>query len=137
MSKYLDERYSSLAAYVPGEQPQDKKYIKLNALWYNALRIFVDLADKFGEESEFIYAISENVREKIIETFWDEEKAVLKYEVTEDAYATIDMLYVLSLSYQVVYDRGIAMKLMDTAFKKLYTGYGMRLGVINSKQYDG
>ncbi len=30
MSKYLDERYSSLAAYVPGEQPQDKKYIKLN-----------------------------------------------------------------------------------------------------------
>ncbi len=30
MSKFLDERYSGLAAYVPGEQPQDKKYIKLN-----------------------------------------------------------------------------------------------------------
>ena len=30
MSKFLDERYSSLEAYVPGEQPQDKKYIKLN-----------------------------------------------------------------------------------------------------------
>ncbi len=30
MSKFLDERYNSLAAYVPGEQPQDKKYIKLN-----------------------------------------------------------------------------------------------------------
>ncbi len=30
MSQFLDERYSSLAAYVPGEQPQDKKYIKLN-----------------------------------------------------------------------------------------------------------
>ena len=30
MSKFLDECYSSLAAYVPGEQPQDKKYIKLN-----------------------------------------------------------------------------------------------------------
>lgn len=30
MSKFLDERYASLAAYVPGEQPQDKKYIKLN-----------------------------------------------------------------------------------------------------------
>ncbi len=30
MSKFLDERYSTLAAYVPGEQPQDKKYIKLN-----------------------------------------------------------------------------------------------------------
>lgn len=30
MSRFLDERYSSLEAYVPGEQPQDKKYIKLN-----------------------------------------------------------------------------------------------------------
>ena len=30
MSRFLDERYSGLDAYVPGEQPQDKKYIKLN-----------------------------------------------------------------------------------------------------------
>ena len=30
LSKFLDKRYDSLAAYVPGEQPQDKKYIKLN-----------------------------------------------------------------------------------------------------------
>ncbi len=30
MSQFLDERYNTLAAYVPGEQPQDKKYIKLN-----------------------------------------------------------------------------------------------------------
>lgn len=30
MSQFLDERYKNLAAYVPGEQPQDKKYIKLN-----------------------------------------------------------------------------------------------------------
>ncbi len=30
MSKFLDKRYSTLEAYVPGEQPQDKKYIKLN-----------------------------------------------------------------------------------------------------------
>ncbi len=30
MSKFLKERYSSLEAYTPGEQPRDKKYIKLN-----------------------------------------------------------------------------------------------------------
>lgn len=30
MSRFLDERYSGLLPYVPGEQPQDKKYIKLN-----------------------------------------------------------------------------------------------------------
>ena len=30
MSKFLSNNLSSLKAYVPGEQPQDKKYIKLN-----------------------------------------------------------------------------------------------------------
>lgn len=30
MSRFLDERHNSLKAYVPGEQPQDKQYIKLN-----------------------------------------------------------------------------------------------------------
>ena len=30
MSTYLSERFKGLAAYVPGEQPQDRSYIKLN-----------------------------------------------------------------------------------------------------------
>ena len=118
-------------------QIEGKKYIKINALWYNALRIFVDLADRFNEESEFIYTISETLRENIIACFWNEEKNVLKFEADLEAYATFDMIYALSLSYPVIKDTNISMKLVDTAFKQLYTAYGMRLGAIDTKKYDG
>ncbi len=114
-----------------------KKYIKINSLWYNALRIFVDLADKFHEESEFIYTISESLRDNIVTSFWDEAKSVLKFEIEEASYSTFDMIYSLSLSYPVLKDSSMSMKLMDTAFKELYTAYGMRLGNVNAKQYDG
>lgn len=30
MSRFLDEKYRSLECYTPGEQPQDRKYVKLN-----------------------------------------------------------------------------------------------------------
>ena len=30
MSRFFSKKYSSLVPYTPGEQPQDKKYVKLN-----------------------------------------------------------------------------------------------------------
>ena len=30
MTRFFSERYKNLNAYVPGEQPKDKRYIKLN-----------------------------------------------------------------------------------------------------------
>ena len=30
MSRFFSNKYSSLKAYTPGEQPKDQKYIKLN-----------------------------------------------------------------------------------------------------------
>lgn len=134
----LDHKYENM--YIDKDQlliTDNKKYIKINSLWYNALRIFADLASKFFEESEFIYTISENVKENIIKVFWDEECGILKYEQDSKPYITFDMIYSLSLSYQVIYDEKISMKIMDNAFKKLYTAYGMRLAEVKCDIYDG
>lgn len=30
MSRFFSSKYAALEAYVPGEQPRDQKYIKLN-----------------------------------------------------------------------------------------------------------
>ena len=30
MSRYFSARYATLKPYVPGEQPQDRQYVKLN-----------------------------------------------------------------------------------------------------------
>lgn len=113
-----------------------KKYVKINALWYNALRILIFLQDKYYEASEYIYSISENVRNSIIEEFWNAEKAVLKYEINEEPYPNFDMMYTLSLSYPALHEK-VAMKLIDTTFKELYTPLGMRMAAIGTKLYDG
>lgn len=104
----------------------NKKYIKINALWYNALQIYIDLADKFKENYDYAYTVAENVKNNIIEKFWNADECILRYEINEMAYPSMDMLYTLSLSFPILHDK-IAMKLVDTAFKTLYTPLGMRL----------
>lgn len=115
---------------------ENKKYIKINALWYNALQVYITLADKCGEDNPYITTVCENVKNNIIEKFWNADEAVLRYEINEMCYPSIDMLYALSLSFPIFRDK-IAMKLVDTAFKTLYTPLGMRLGKIGTKLYDG
>lgn len=64
MSKFLDQRYSGLAAYVPGEQPQDKKYIKLNTNEspYPPSQQVIDALDKAQTELLPLYPDPDGVR---------------------------------------------------------------------------
>ena len=100
--------------------------IDIAALWYNTLKIYQDFEKKLNIFDIQIGKIIENTSKKIVKDFWCEDLRLMKQNSNETkTYATIDMIYVLSLSYQCVFN-DIPIKLLDSIFKELYTPYGLR-----------
>ncbi len=112
---------------------ENKRYLLINIYWYNALRIYLNITN---DNINKIYEITEKLKDNLIDTFFDDTAKVLKYEASEEAYANSDMLFAMDLTYPLIYDK-ISMKVIDTAFKELYTPYGIRKFAINSDKYDG
>ncbi|MEG2711416.1 MAG: glycogen debranching enzyme N-terminal domain-containing protein [Clostridia bacterium] len=113
------------------------KYIHINALLYNALKVYLDMMGEKNLEFDKILRIANLIRQSIIDNFWSEFDKKMKYEVNGDPReARIDMIYCLSLSYPVLHDK-LANKLLDTIFKEYYTAYGMRKYIKGSESYDG
>lgn len=113
----------------------DKRYLLINIYWYNALKVYVNNIADSNMMSE-IYNMAKSLKDNLIATFFDETNKVLKYEASDDAYASSDMLYAMDLSNPLIHDR-IAMLVIDTAFKELYTPYGIRKFSVKSGKYDG
>lgn len=100
--------------------------IDVAALWYNTLKIYQDFEKKLDIFDAQITKIIDNTNKKIVKDFWCEDLKLMKQNLNEtNTYATIDMIYVLSLSYQCVFN-DIPIKLLDSIFKELYTPYGLR-----------
>ena len=112
-----------------------KKFLRINIYWYNALKVYLSLAKDDAYLSK-IYKIAEKLKDNLIDIFFDDQNRVLKYEASEPAYANSDMLLAMDLTYPLIHDK-MAMKIIDTAFKELYTPYGMRKFSYGSDKYDG
>lgn len=107
------------------------------ALSYNAIKIYENMLSKLGYEDEYLSSIAICIQNLVEKEFWVPEKKVMKRYITdESAYANIEMLYTLSLSYPCVFGN-IPIKLLDTIFKELYTPYGLREYPKNSLLNDG
>lgn len=100
--------------------------IDIAALWYNALKIYQDFEKRQNISDDQIFKLIDKIKKEIIKCFWCEDKHLMKQNIKEQkTYATVDMIYVLSLSFQCVFD-DIPIKLLDSIFKELYTPYGLR-----------
>ena len=121
MSKFLIDKLKSLEAYVPGEQPRDKKYVKLNTnespyppskhtvdsinkAEVENLKLYSDptckllkekIADKFGVLSENVYVGngSDECLNFFFMAFCDNNKKVVFPDITYGFYSVFSQLH--------------------------------------------
>lgn len=123
----LDLRYN-----MTGNKTEYFKYIEIITLTYNAFKVYENVLD-----DTTYFTIAEEIKAKISADFWDNEYKVLKYYLDDTrVYASPEMIYALSLSFQSV-DGDKPIKLLDTVFKELYTPYGLREISKNNINYKG
>lgn len=121
--------------------PRTGKAVEINALWYNALKIFAELLYMNGENGladKFKYR-SQLVKEKFNDLFWNESTGCLLDVVNGDERdATIrpNQLFAISLPYELV-DAAKAKMILKVVEEKLYTPVGLRSLPADHPGYQG
>ncbi len=103
------------------KETEDFNKLEYICLAFNTLKI----QEKMYGVSTYIsmYGL---LKDRVINEFYSPNKRLLKHDLSEeDIYSTPEMIYSLSLSYQVI-DPNIGIIILDTIFKELYTPYGLR-----------
>ncbi len=104
--------------------------VEINALWYNAIRFSLELAEASGDKN-FVKdweSIAGRIPAAFKEVFWDEQKGYLADVVDEhhtDWSVRPNQIIAASLPYPVI-DEGISMGVIEVVRKELLTPRGLR-----------
>lgn len=110
--------------------PRTGKSVEIQALWYNALRIMEDLAERFGhdDDRERFEAMADLAKLSFNGLFWNDREQCL-FDVVEngsrDASVRPNQVFAISLSYPVL-DRGRWADVMTKLRDELLTPVGLR-----------
>jgi predicted glycogen debranching enzyme len=120
--------------------PRMGKPVEVQALWYNALKIFSELLELNDQQHDaFVVNMSaEKARENFIELFWCAQKGYL-FDVIEqngepDATLRPNQLLAISLPYPLL-DRDKSVSVLKAVKEKLYTPVGLRSLPKNDSRY--
>jgi predicted glycogen debranching enzyme len=110
--------------------PRQGKAVEVNALWYNALRIYAELLRAYGqgELSLQVTLKTEQVKEEFNRQFWNEEKGCLYDYLSHDHRNDSirpNQLFAISLPYALIQGEK-ARKVLQTVEEHLYTPVGLR-----------
>jgi predicted glycogen debranching enzyme len=107
--------------------PRCGKPVEINALWYNALRMLSDLAERYGAQADYA-ALADRVYESFQRLFWNRQLGCL-YDVVDgercDPSIRPNQILAVSLPYGLLEGQQ-ARAVVDRVWRELYTGVGLR-----------
>lgn len=120
---WMDAKYLDMPA-----TPRNGKVVEVNALWYNALKILEELANKF--ENKNIANVYKNMAAKtkksFNEKFYNKKRKCL-YDVLGDSKIRPNQLFALSLTYPVMdCNSDKAKNVFEVVTNKLLNNYGLK-----------
>ncbi|MBQ5321540.1 MAG: histidinol-phosphate transaminase [Oscillospiraceae bacterium] len=130
MSKFLSEKYASLKEYVPGEQPQDKKYIKLNTN-----------ESPFPPSPKVLKSVNRTEVKKL-RLYSDPESKALKEAIAENYGVKSENVFVsngsdeiLNFAFMAYGDKGATFADITYGFYKVFSElYGIKARIIPLKE---
>jgi predicted glycogen debranching enzyme len=121
--------------------PRRGKPVEIQSLWYNALRVMEELAEKFGDEANRSrYAeMAERARTSFNQQFWNEDAGCL-YDVVDgdhkDASIRPNQIFAASLKHSML-SQERAGRVVEIVERDLLTPYGLRSLSPHEQQYRG
>lgn len=120
--------------------PRNGKAVEVNALWYNALKIYAIFQEKFEGHSREVTALARRVRASFHKVFWNERKNCLFDYIKTDGSADLafrpNQIFAVFLPFNVL-DHAEEKAVVDAVFAKLYTSYGLRSLAPSDEHYEG
>ena len=120
---WMDAKYAGIAV-----TPRNGKAVEINAMWYNALKIMVELANrnKEKEKSSKYEKMATKCKSSFETKFYNKKRKCL-YDVLGDSKIRPNQLFALSLTYTVLDPNSLeAKEMFETVTKKLLNSYGLK-----------
>lgn len=119
--------------------PRQGKAVEINALWYNAICIYALLCRKFNIEYKKYEELAKKVKASFLNKFWSENNNYF-YDYIDGEYKNLQIrpnaVIAISLPFQIA-EKSMAVKVLEKAFEKLYTPYGLRSLSKDDQEYIG
>ncbi len=129
---WMDVRYEEILP-----TPRHGKPVEISAYWYNALCVYVELSKKLGRPFTSYEELAKKVKKSFVEKFWNEEKQCLRDVVSGsscDDQIRCNQIWAVSVPFSPLDDE-LALKVVNTVYKELYTPYGLRTLAVSDSEF--